>query len=385
MTDTEMVAHDVTCVQLPSGGLSLNIHAGSGWSLGDLLGFGVRRNPRRGYLLVSKVLGKHVPVSPLTIRAAHRALAVQIPADLPGPLLFIGLAETATALGEGVAREWADHTGRGDFTFLHTTRYRQRGVLALEFQEPHSHASGHLVYRPASETDQRHFDHARTLVLIDDELSTGTTLENLARTYHALNPALERLLLVSLTDLCPRHTELQAALGLPVLSISLLRGELSFTPDPAYAPPTLPAVTGNGADKTDLLAPQSARSGQDAGHSPYLDAALTRLLKSAQGQSVLILGTGEFQYPPYLLALRLQHARPDLRVLNSATTRSPVAVWGQIAHALEFADNYGDGIPNFLYNVRPGQYDQVWVCHEGQATPDPVLLDLLNASAVRLA
>ena len=385
MTEAGTSSRSVTRVQLPSGELSLDIHANSGWSLGDLLGFGVRRNPRRGYLLVSKVLGKHVPVSPLTIQAAHRALAVQISPDLPGPLLFIGLAETATALGEGVAREWADHTGRSNFTFLHTTRYRQQGVLALEFQEPHSHASGHMVYRPASETGQRNFDQARTLVLIDDELSTGTTLENLARSYHALNPALERLVLVSLTDLCPRHTDIQAALGLPVLSVSLLRGELHFAPDPAYDPPGLPSVLGNGADKTDLLAPQSARSGQDAGHSPYLNAALTRLLQTPQGASVLILGTGEFQYPPYLLALRLERARPDLRVLNSATTRSPVAVWGQIAHALEFADNYGDTILNFVYNVRPGQYDQVCVGYEGQATPDPRLLELLNAAAIRLA
>ena len=385
MTDTGTTAREVTHVQLPSGELSLDLRKNSGWSLGDLLGFGVRRNPRRGYLLVSKVLGKHVPVSPRTVQTAHRALAVQIPAGLTGPLLFIGLAETATALGEGVAREWAEQTGRSDFTFLHTTRYRQGGTLALEFQEPHSHASGHLVYQPASQGDQRHFDHACTLVLIDDELSTGTTLENLARAYSALNPALEQVLLVSLTDLCPRHGELQDALGLPILSISLLRGELSFTPDPAYDPPILPVVTGNGADKTDILAPFSARSGQDASQSPHMTAALERLLQTPPGRSVLVLGTGEFQYLPYLLALRLEQARPDLRVSNSATTRSPVMVWGQIEHALEFADNYRDGVPNFVYNVAPGQYDQVWICHEGQATPDEGLLEALNATAVRLA
>ncbi|MGY2894574.1 hypothetical protein ACVWZX_002593 [Deinococcus sp. UYEF24] len=375
----------VTRIWLPSGELSIDVQSDSVWKLDDLLGFGVRRNPKRGYLLVSKVLGKHVPVSPLTIRAAHRALAEQIAPDLPGPVLFIGLAETATALGEGVAREWAATTGRTDFTFLHTTRYKQRGELALGFQEPHSHASGHLVYRPAGEAGQRHFAQARTLVLIDDELSTGTTLENLAREYMALNPQLERLLLVSLTDLCPRHGDIQAALGLPVQSVSLLRGHLSFAPDPAYDPPTLPPVSGNGGDKTPLLAALSARSGQDATRSPLLDAALERLLQTEAGQSVLILGTGEFQYPPYLLALRLQLARPDLRVFNSATTRSPVSVWGQIGHALTFTDNYRDDIPNFVYNVAPGGYDQVWTGYEGQAIPDPHLLTVLGAQALQLA
>ena len=385
-----MTFSTMTRIQLPSGELSIDVRSDSVWKLDDLLGFGVRRNPKRGYLLVSKVLGKHIPVSPLTIRAAHRALAEQIAPDLPGPLLFIGLAETATALGEGVAREWAAQTGktqaeRSDFTFLHTTRYLQRGELTLRFQEPHSHASGHLVYRPACEEGQRHFANARTLVLIDDELSTGTTLENLAREYMALSPHLERLLLVSLTDLCPRHGELQAALGLPVQSVSLLRGHLSFAPDPAYDPPALPPVSGNGSDKTPLLAAVSARNGQDATRSPLLGAALERLLQTEAGQRVLVLGTGEFQYLPYLLALRLQLARPDLKVFNSATTRSPVLVWGQIGHALTFSDNYRDDIPNFVYNVAPGGYDQVWTGHEGQATPDPRLLELLGARSVQLA
>ena len=381
MTDTL----NLTRVQLPSGELQLRLHELAPWTLADLLGFGLRRNPRRGYLLVSRVLGKHVPVSPLTIRAAHRALAGQLPADLTGPILFIGLAETATGLGEGVAREWAALAQRRDFTFLHSTRYRQAGTLALSFEEPHSHASGHLVYRPVSEDGQQNFDHARTLVLVDDELSTGTTLENLALAYRALNPDVERVLLVSLTDLCPRHSEIQAALGLPVVSVSLLRGELTFRPDPAYQPPTLPAATGDGADKTPLLAALSARTGHDATPSPLLASVLAQLLETPADQRVLVLGTGEFQYLPYLLALQLQLARPDLQVFNSATTRSPVAVWGQIGAALEFGDNYCDGILNFVYNVRPGEYDLVVTCYEGQAVPDPQLLGRLGAQAVQLA
>ena len=48
MTDTGTTAREVTHVQLPSGELSLDLRKNSGWSLGDLLGFGVRRNPRSG-------------------------------------------------------------------------------------------------------------------------------------------------------------------------------------------------------------------------------------------------------------------------------------------------------------------------------------------------
>jgi Phosphoribosyl transferase/TRSP domain C terminus to PRTase_2 len=386
MTDTLTRTH----IRLPSGELRLDVHPDPNWRLDDLLTFGVRRNPKRGYLLVSRVLGKHIPVSPLTIQAAQRALAAQLPADLPGPVLVIGLAETATALGEGVAREWAasagrSDTGRSDLTYLHTTRYVQEGTLALGFQEPHSHASGHLLYRPVGSESQKHFHQARTLVLIDDELSTGTTLANLARAYLQLNPALEQVWMVSLTDLCPRHAELQASIGRAVHSVSLLRGHLDFTPDAAYQPPDLPAVTGDGADKTALLAGTSARNGQDASASPLLAAALEQLAQMPAGHRVLILGTGEFQYLPYLLALRLQQRRPDLQVLHSATTRSPVTIWGGISSALEFGDNYQDGIANFVYNVQPNAYGSVWVGYEGQAIPDQKLLDALNAAALPLA
>lgn len=374
-----------TSVRLPSGELQLDVYPDPAWNLDEVLTYGVRRNPKRGYLLISRVLGKHIPVSPLTIQAAHVALAAGLSAEVPGPLLVVGLAETATALGEGVARQWAARTGRSDLTYLHTTRYAQAGNVALHFQEPHSHASGHLLHRPVGHESQQHFDQARTLVLVDDELSTGTTLENLARAYLQLNPALEQVWMVSLTDLCPRHAELQANIGRPVRSVSLLRGQLSFTPDPLYQPPALPAVSGDGTDKTALLAGVSARNGQDAGTSPLLAAALQRLLETPAGQRVLILGTGEFQYPPYLLALRLQLARPDLQVQFSATTRSPVTVWGGVSCALEFGDNYRDGIPNFVYNVPPGAHDRVWVGYEGQARPDPALLDALKAAALPLA
>jgi hypothetical protein len=47
-----------------------------------------------------------------------------------------------------------------------------------------------------------------------------------------------------------------------------------------------------------------------------------------------------------------------------STTRSPILPWGAVSHTLSFPDNYGEGVANFLYNVTPGQYDHVFICHE---------------------
>lgn len=378
-------------VTLPSGELNLHLER-SALPLDDLLGFAVRRNPKRGFLFVSRVLGKHIPVRPSVAASTHAALAAALP-PLTRPH-FIGLAETATALGEGVFRAWqARHmpaagdtladgswlTAAGRGTFQHTTRYHQRAPLLLRFDEPHSHAPAHLVYDPGEAARA-----AQELVLVDDELSTGTTLENLAREWLALHPHVRRVVLVSLTDWCVRRDAVQAALPVPVEFVSLSRGTFTFTPDPAWTPATLPAVTGDGGDRSDLLPARSARLGHPGGPdlsawtTPGSDAEL-------RGGPLLVLGTGEYQFPAFALARTLE-AR-DLDVHWSATTRSPVLPGLAIGSALTFTDNVGDGIPNYLYNVRPEAYAGILVTFEGHCHPDPALMGALgpHARAVRLS
>lgn len=372
-----------TSVTLPSGRLDLHLER-SALPLDDLLEFAVRRNPKRGFLFVSRVLGKHIPIRPQVAAGTHAALASALP-PLTAPH-FIGLAETATALGEGVFRAWqaqqAAHAGGPvGATFQHTTRYLSTHPLLLRFDEPHSHAPAHLVYDPGVQARA-----ARELVLVDDELSTGTTLENLAREWLALHPHVTRVVLVSLTDWCVRRGAVQAALGVPVDFVSLSSGTFEFTPDPAWTPAALPAVTGDGGDRSHLLPARSARYGHpDALHLPADPAELLALadLTGPTGP-VLVLGTGEYQYPAFALARALEEAGLDVRW--SATTRSPVLPGLAIRHALTFTDNVGDGIPNYLYNVAPQEYARILVTFEGDCQPDPALLSALgpHARAVRL-
>lgn len=350
-------------VTLPSGELRLEIERSSP-PLPELLDYAVRRNPRRGFLFVSRVLGKHIPVAPAVSAATHAALARALP-PLTQPH-FIGLAETATALGEGVFRAWRAQTGRAA-TFQHTTRYLTGAPLLLRFDEPHSHAPAHLLYDPGPRARS-----ARELVLVDDELSTGTTLENLARAWLALSPGLERVILVSLTDWCGRRAELGAALGVPTEFVSLLRGRYDFVPAPDWRPPELPAVVGRGDDKTAWLPAASARFGvsvEEQGPLPEVGPE----------ERVLVLGTGEFQYPAFALA---QALAPHVRECRwSATTRSPILPGLAIRSALSFRDNVGDDIPNYLYNVNGADYDRILVTYEGECRPDPALLAALGPGA----
>ena len=89
-------------IELQRGVLSLQPNDNSHWKWQDLLGFAERINPKRAFLFVSKVLGRHIPVSPSIMRHAFTDLAELVPDDLPEPVLVIGMAETAVGLGAGV-------------------------------------------------------------------------------------------------------------------------------------------------------------------------------------------------------------------------------------------------------------------------------------------
>ena len=57
-----------------------------GLELGDLVGLALRRNPRRAHLLVSRVLGKHIPVTPDVAVAAGRLLGELVTLERGGEL-----------------------------------------------------------------------------------------------------------------------------------------------------------------------------------------------------------------------------------------------------------------------------------------------------------
>jgi hypothetical protein len=82
---------------------------------------------------------------------------------------------------------------------------------------------------------------------------------------------------------------------------------------------------------------------------------------------VLVLGTGEFAYPPYLLAQRLESL--GCEVLFQATTRSPLLCGEDLSSSLEFLDNYHDGIPNYLYNATRQEQSRALIGYEARPIP----------------
>ncbi|MCC7527711.1 MAG: phosphoribosyltransferase domain-containing protein, partial [Candidatus Melainabacteria bacterium] len=231
-------------VELPTGTLDIKVFH-SEMPLDEICGFAARQNPKRGFLFVSKVLGKHIPVRPSMVREVHTRLAAQIPADLPGPVVVIGMAETAICLGNGVFDEYARLTGRKDVMFTQSTRYRLDRPVAIEFLEEHSHAADHIIYEPEHPGLKEMFFNARSLVLIDDEASTGKTFVNLVKNMISIMPHVEHVVTGVITDWRgPKRTkETLAAIPVPASTIAILHGEYQFTPSPTLKLVEMPKVT----------------------------------------------------------------------------------------------------------------------------------------------
>lgn len=354
--------------QLPAGQLDLDIEASLG-PVQDYLDFAARVNPRRAFLFLSKVLGKHYPAKPSKMAEAHAALAGQVPAGVR-PIVFVGMAETATGLGQGVFEAWlARHPG-GEALFIHTTRYRVEGASALPFEEAHSHAPRVFLHLPTDTAQLDLLRRARLAVLIDDELSTGNTFVNLARVLLTAMPGLEAIHLSTIADFMgqERRAGLMARMGLPCGVGCILRGSWSFQADPhAVGDPAPPAQCAAGQE---IWLPDTGYGRLGRAHALRLPEALVqRLAAEPVVGETLMLGTGEFMHTAFALGYALEQRGCAVRV--QATTRSPILPWGAVRYRDEVPDAYGEALPNYLYNRRPDHYGRVLICHEASLGAEP--------------
>ena len=414
-----------TTITLPRGTLDLTYQTNSAtakdetkpsnhYQLEDLLGFAQRINPKRAFLFVSKVLGRHIPVAPSTMRHAFTDLANLVPDDLPEPILVIGMAETAVGLSAGVHQ--ALQTRYPNALLLNSTRHAQHNddnteTLLTTFSEDHSHASQHLIYQSADTVTQAQLLASKTLIMVDDEASTGNTCVNVVTSLR--NAGLDQLQQVHLTTLVDwslnqnqSHANADDTIATRLSNIEfhrhhLLSGAWQWTDAPNPEPITMPSV-----DTTEAGSYALGDTG-NWGRFPTLDstdgfafyltkfqAAFNLFNQQAQSekasfekeqlpQRILVLGSNEFVWLPFLLAEWLETQTQNSTVKFSALTRSPIALGGAITTMLSFNDNYGLGMTNFAYNVEPSDWDLIVLCVETSAdSVDEMWKDLDNVLVV---
>lgn len=336
------------------------------------------------------------------------------------PIKFVGFAETATALGHSMYRLFDDGT-----SYIHTTREDIPGLRPIiRFEEEHSHAVDHRCYA----LDEGAFAGDGPIVLVDDEITTGKTTLNIIRDIQEHFPR-KQYVIASLLDWRTDSDEqafadLEVELGITITPLSLLKGKIEVqgvpildhaeyagqAGNPEHAATSMAEVNKDASGIIDHRFEQEASGFERVVHSsmstdgytntaPYLkytgrfglqsidnsalDAEITRtaerLKQLRSGQRTLVMGTGEFMYIPMRIAAELG---PD--VYFQSTTRSPVYPHREegygVACGVTYPSPEDSTIRNFIYNVDPGQYDEIFVLMERESDLERMnpMLEALN-------
>jgi hypothetical protein len=389
--------------------------------LDSLFGMAARINKKRSFLFVSKLLGKHLAVNPNVSLLSGAALGILYqehmggavpypindiigafgeqhntsdmynriksnPLQISEPTLFIGFAETATALGHSMFDIFS-----GPTKFLHTTRDMVFGLNStLSFEEEHSHATAQRCYA----LDDNFFCGEAPVVLVDDEITTGKTALNIIRDLHNKHPR-SRYVVASLLDWRSEkdiqlYRDAEQKLGITITCLSLIQGQITVSGGPielkrdeAFTSDIAPKIqleSHHIGNYFDLLHFESVNASKDKNDLPYLEStgrfgmvgrdilkldkqihACSEYLKSKRkGKRTLCMGTGEFMYIPMRIAAGMGEG-----VLYQSSTRSPIHPHDGDEYAIHnvypFECPEDSTIANFFYNVSHDSYDEIFV------------------------
>ncbi|MFD0360527.1 phosphoribosyltransferase [Nocardia sp. GCM10030253] len=338
-------------------------------SIGSLIQPGLRRNPRRAHLLVSTVLGKHLPTDPRVVIDAGNRLGDLVREVLgEREAVVLGFAETATGLGHCVAVR----IGAG--CYLHSTRRDVAEAQTLTgFEEGHSHATSHQLQPAPADI----FANDLPLVLVDDEISTGATALDAIHALHAFSPR-SHYVLASLVDMRTEtdrvaFEEAARRIGARIETVCLASGRTAL-PDglvdavAALPEPELNPVAEQRGSFTRVELPWPASVPEGGRHGilrsdiAAFDTAVTaatevlgsKLGTDFHGRPVIVLAHEELMYMPLRMAAEL--AESGMPTRYQTTTRSPAYVLDEPGYPLRrgfrfLAPEAGQEQPRYLYNA----------------------------------
>ncbi len=401
------------------------------FAMTDLFKMATRINKKRQFLFVSTVLGKHLAVRPQVPILTGTLLAMMYHEKLVGreslfvqpvvqaiqkqqnmqevlqqveeqrlelseEVLFIGFAETATALGHAVFNAF-----KSNATYVHTTRELLPELEPfVTFEEEHSHATSHRVYCEQPEK----LLQAKQIVLIDDEITTGNTVVNIIETLRQKFPTVERYSVLSILDWrSPQQqamfAELEAKWGITIDFVSIMSGQFICQGTPLLTNHQV-QITSQATTEMKLLSANETGAQKHyysiaengvINKAPYILATGRLMLTTEQhvvhkkmyqtianqlrtlrtGGPALVIGTGEFMYVPMQIASCLGED-----VYFQATTRSPIYCANNpsytITEKIAFESPENNGVENYLYNLNSHSYSELFLVVERIANEEVV-------------
>lgn len=349
-------------------------------------------NTRRKYLVVNRLQGKHIPVSPKEALQMFRSLAELIKEAYPSErLLMVGFAETATAIGAAVAIEC-------QAAYMQTTREVIDGVDYLYFSESHSHATEQKLVK----TDlDKIIGKTDRIVFIEDEVTTGNTILNIVRLIQKTYAQPVSFAVASiLNGMNEEALENYKNLKIPVhYLVKTAHDTYTEIAEQYQADGTCHICTKPQEKEVEQqkevqqqIEMQQTKEAQQPIEvqeiSGWINArrlhtadtykqACEQLWQEIQqkygytketetGRRILVLGTEEFMYPALYVGAKLEEAGYTVRM--HATTRSPIAVSKEEKYPLhtryELASLYDKNRTTFVYDL--AEYEEVLVLTDAQ-------------------
>lgn len=337
-------------------------------------------NKKRTWLVVNRLQGKHVPVSPGKALRMFDSLAELLLEEYRGErLLLIGFAETATAIGAAVAEKLGA-------LYIQTTREQIQDVEYFYFSEQHSHATEQKLVKDDLDRVMERVDR---IIFIEDEITTGNTIRNIIELLKKAYPGCAGFSAASLLNgMAKTYQEEYAKSGIR-LHWLLRTCHDSYEERAADCrgdgichgcDSSLPAVV---PEEYRISGCRDARRLTDG--TLYKTACrqmgreAVERLQPVRGERILVIGTEEFMYPALVLASMLEEKTGWVRC--HSTTRSPILVsseaWYPLHERYELRSLYDRQRTTFLYDL--SAYDRVCMVTDAGEEEKEGLYSLINA------
>lgn len=350
-------------------------------NLDDLIIMGKRiNNPKRNFLFISKVLGKHIEVKPSICKEIGLKLARLI-FDKEEKnyrnnekISVIGFAETATGLGMAVASYIKN------CYYITTTRECITELKSIfKFEEEHSHATTHKCFP----LDKDNLVNSEKIILVDDEITTGKSMINIIKELKKVTNAKEFIILSILDwrneDHRKAYDDLVNKENINLEVLSLISGDIKVKDTTTYIDTndevindTADVLNYNVLDRINLKTSyekevesyllHTGRFGVEFNEIEELEIKCKDIANRLQSliesnEKILVLGHGENIYIPCRIA---SYIKGD--VYFKSTTRSPIYCEDVDGYPIkEKHIFYHKGVKYYFYNKSEieKKYDKV--------------------------
>jgi len=335
-------------------------------------------NAKRGYLIVNPCQGKHIPVSPSLTLSVFTELANKVDGKYKGEkLLFVGFAETATAIGAQVAVTIG-------MPYIQTTREIIPDVEYIFFSEEHSHATEQKLVK--NDLDRVISDIDR-IVFVEDEVSTGKTILNiikmLQKTY---KKELSFAVASILNGMTQEDKEKYSGINIDFLYLEKI--------DKASFEEIASGFKISGEDNPWDISETNCKISTIGGYmnarrlvdsKSYLAACekfadeIIETQKIGSGKKILVLGSEEFMFPAIFTGRKIEALGNEVK--THSTTRSPISVFQEENYPLHsrfrLASLYDANRITYLYNLC--EYDKILIVTDSNLEEKSGINSLVNA------